>query len=98
MPIMAGGRGRARPVQRFASGRIELDFRDSWRFNIAAYEMAKLVGLEQGRRHRAVLTRARPDHCVSGMPAFQSVTSTSGRRPSSPNVFTTNRCPSGSTS
>jgi hypothetical protein len=35
-----------RPVQRFASGRIELDFRDSWRFNIAAYEMAKLVGLE----------------------------------------------------
>ncbi len=33
------------PVQRFSGGRVELDFRDSWQFNIAAYEIAKLVGL-----------------------------------------------------
>lgn len=34
------------PVMRFASGRIELDFVDSYQFNIAAYRIAELVGLE----------------------------------------------------
>jgi hypothetical protein len=33
------------PVMRFASGRIELDFVDSYQFNIAAYRVAELVGL-----------------------------------------------------
>lgn len=34
-----------KPIQRFQGGRIELDFRDSWQFNIAAAEVARLVGL-----------------------------------------------------
>lgn len=32
-------------VQRFEGGRIELDFRDSYHFNIAAFELAALLGL-----------------------------------------------------
>ena len=36
----------AKPVERFAGGRVELDFRDSYHFNIAAYELARLVGLD----------------------------------------------------
>lgn len=35
-----------RPVERFSSGRLELGFRDSWHFNIAAFELARLVGLD----------------------------------------------------
>ena len=35
----------AKPIERFASGKVELDFRDSWQFNIAASEIARLVGL-----------------------------------------------------
>ena len=35
-----------KPVERFATGRVELDFRDSWHFNIAAFELARLVGLD----------------------------------------------------
>jgi hypothetical protein len=34
------------PIMRFSSGRIELDFVDSYRFNIAAYRIAELVGLD----------------------------------------------------
>jgi hypothetical protein len=32
-------------VQRFQGGRVEINFRDSWKFNVAAYRMAELVGL-----------------------------------------------------
>lgn len=32
-------------IMRFASGKVELDFRDSYHFNIAAYEIAELLGL-----------------------------------------------------
>jgi hypothetical protein len=32
-------------VQRFQGGRVEINFRDSWKFNIAAYRVAELVGL-----------------------------------------------------
>ncbi len=35
----------AKTIQRFERGRIEIDFRDSWMFNIAAGEVARLVGL-----------------------------------------------------
>src|SRR5690606_21820485 len=35
----------AKAVQRFQGGRVEIDFRDSWQFNIAAGEVARLVGL-----------------------------------------------------
>jgi hypothetical protein len=34
------------PIMRFSNGRIELDFVDSYEFNIAAYRLAELVGLE----------------------------------------------------
>jgi hypothetical protein len=33
------------PVQRLANGRTELNFRDSYHFNIAAYRLAELLGL-----------------------------------------------------
>ena len=33
-------------IERFPTGRVELDFRDSWHFNIAAFELARAVGLE----------------------------------------------------
>lgn len=33
-------------IERFPGGRLELDFRDSWHFNIAAYELARAVGLD----------------------------------------------------
>lgn len=33
-------------IERFPGGRVELDFRDSWHFNIAAYELARAVGLD----------------------------------------------------
>jgi hypothetical protein len=33
-------------VERFPTGRVELDFRDSWHFNIAAFELARAVGLD----------------------------------------------------
>lgn len=33
-------------VERFPTGRVELDFRDSWQFNIAAFELARAVGLD----------------------------------------------------
>ena len=32
-------------IMRFASGRVEIDFRDSYHFNIAAFEIAELLGL-----------------------------------------------------
>ena len=35
-----------KPVERFSTGRVELDFRDSWHFNIAAFELARLIGLD----------------------------------------------------
>ena len=35
-----------KPVERFGSGRIELDFRDSYHFNIAAYRLARAIGLD----------------------------------------------------
>jgi hypothetical protein len=34
------------PVMKYAGGRTELDFVDSYRYNIAAYRLAELVGLE----------------------------------------------------
>ena len=33
-------------TQTFASGRTEMNFRDSYHFNIAAYELSKMVGLD----------------------------------------------------
>jgi hypothetical protein len=35
------------PIMRFASGRIELDFVDSYEFNIAAYRLAELLDLDE---------------------------------------------------
>ncbi len=35
-----------KPMMEFATGRREMNFRDSWHFNLAAYELAKLLGLE----------------------------------------------------
>jgi hypothetical protein len=32
-------------VQRFQGGRVEINWRDSWMFNVAAYRLAELVGL-----------------------------------------------------
>jgi hypothetical protein len=37
---------QAKPIERFSTGRVEIDFRDSYHFNIAAWELARLVGLE----------------------------------------------------
>src|SRR5262245_41903281 len=34
------------PVMKFKSGRTELDFVDSYAYNIAAYRMAELIGLD----------------------------------------------------
>jgi hypothetical protein len=34
------------PVMRFAGGRIELDFVDSYRYSIAAYRLAVLLGMD----------------------------------------------------
>jgi hypothetical protein len=36
----------AKSIERFPNGRVELDFRDSWHFNIAAFELARAVGLD----------------------------------------------------
>jgi hypothetical protein len=36
----------AKPIERFSSGKVEIDFRDSYHFNIAAWELARLVGLD----------------------------------------------------
>jgi hypothetical protein len=33
-------------IERFPTGRVELDFRDSWHFNVAAYELSRAVGLD----------------------------------------------------
>jgi hypothetical protein len=35
----------SKPYMEFATGRRELNFRDSYKYNIAAYELAKLLGL-----------------------------------------------------
>ncbi len=35
-----------KPVMQFGDGRSELNFKDSYHFNIAAYQLAKLVGLD----------------------------------------------------
>lgn len=37
---------QSKPVERFSSGKVEIDFRDSYHFNIAAWELARLLGLE----------------------------------------------------
>ena len=37
---------QSKPVERFSSGKVEIDFRDSYHFNIAAWEVSRLVGLE----------------------------------------------------
>jgi hypothetical protein len=34
-------------MQQFGSGKTEMNFRDSYHFNIAGYELAKLIGLDQ---------------------------------------------------
>lgn len=36
----------ARPIKEFASGQRELNFRDSYKYNIAAYELAGILGLK----------------------------------------------------
>lgn len=33
-------------IERFASGKVEIDFRDSFEFNIAAFDIAALIGLD----------------------------------------------------
>lgn len=33
-------------VERFPTGRVEFDFRDSWHFNVAAFELSRAVGLD----------------------------------------------------
>ncbi len=35
-----------RPQKRFDDGSVEMNFRDSYKYNIAAFELAKLLGLE----------------------------------------------------
>ena len=35
-----------KPVMRFADGRTEFNFKDSYKFNIAGYELAKLLGMD----------------------------------------------------
>jgi hypothetical protein len=35
----------SKPIMKFEGGRTELNFRDSYKYDIAAYELAKLVGL-----------------------------------------------------
>lgn len=35
----------ATPFKRFDDGKTEMNFRDSWKYNIAAYELARLLGL-----------------------------------------------------
>ena len=35
----------SRPYKKFNTGRTEINFRDSYKYNIAAYELAKLLGL-----------------------------------------------------
>lgn len=35
----------AKPVQSFQGGRVEIDWRDSWVYNVAAYRLAELIGL-----------------------------------------------------
>jgi hypothetical protein len=34
-----------KPIERFASGGTELNFIDSWRYDVAAYRLAELIGL-----------------------------------------------------
>ncbi len=36
----------SKAIERFPTGRVEIDFRDSWHFNIAAFELARAIGLE----------------------------------------------------
>jgi hypothetical protein len=36
----------AKNIERFSSGKVELDFRDSYHFNIAAWELARLIGID----------------------------------------------------
>jgi len=36
----------ARPTREFNDGSVELNFRDSYKYNIAAYELSKLLGLD----------------------------------------------------
>jgi hypothetical protein len=36
----------AKGIERFPSGRVELDFRDSWHFNVAAFELSRAIGLD----------------------------------------------------
>ncbi|HXQ37791.1 MAG TPA: hypothetical protein VN843_27530 [Anaerolineales bacterium] len=36
----------SKTVMQFADGRAEIDFKDSWKFNIAGYRVAKMIGLE----------------------------------------------------
>ena len=36
----------SKAVMQFADGRTEIDFKDSWKFNIAGYRVAKMIGLE----------------------------------------------------
>src|SRR5512136_2267815 len=35
-----------KPSMQFENGKTEMNFRDSYKYNIAAYELAKLIGLE----------------------------------------------------
>ena len=36
----------AKAIERFPAGRVELDFRDSWHFNVAAFELSRAIGLD----------------------------------------------------
>lgn len=36
----------ARPTREFSDGSVELNFRDSYKYNIAAYQLSKLLGLD----------------------------------------------------
>ena len=36
----------AKPVERFSNGKVEMNFRDSYHFNIAVWELARLIGIE----------------------------------------------------
>lgn len=36
----------SKAIERFPNGRVEMDFRDSWHFNIAAFNLAALIGIE----------------------------------------------------
>ena len=56
-----------KPVFRGAEGTVEKNFRDSYKFNIAAYRLGKLIGIEHSDVGRARVSMGnRLDDMVGG--------------------------------